>query len=182
VGATRARAPAGADGGASGRRSLRRARADEGTDQAAISGQPAPSPTVEEPAQQRSTPRHDMLDPWLPSGVAERSVAAGLQSGSAAQRAHRPDGGGIPPLRDPGEGETMAQLEFDEATNRLMEEFNASAGATRRRSRLLEVLALQPGEQVLDVGSGPGHYAFAMASAVGDTGGVAGFDIARDSL
>ena len=76
----------------------------------------------------------------------------------------------------------MTQLEFDEATNRLMEEFNASAGATRRRTRLLDVLALQPGEHVLDVGSGPGHYAFAMASAVGDTGRVAGFDIAKDSL
>jgi arsenite methyltransferase len=76
----------------------------------------------------------------------------------------------------------MTQLEFDEATNRLMEEFNASAGATRRRTRLLNVLALKPGEHVLDVGSGPGHYAFAMASAVGDTGRVAGFDIAQDSL
>ena len=76
----------------------------------------------------------------------------------------------------------MTQLEFDEATSRLMEEFNASAGATRRRTRLLDVLALQPGEHVLDVGSGPGHYAFEMASAVGDTGNVAGVDNARDSL
>jgi arsenite methyltransferase len=76
----------------------------------------------------------------------------------------------------------MAQLQFDEETSRLMEEFNASAGATRRRTRLLEVLALQPGEQVLDVGSGPGHYAFDMASAVGDTGRVAGVDNAKDSL
>jgi SAM-dependent methyltransferase len=76
----------------------------------------------------------------------------------------------------------MAQLEFDEATSRLMEEFNASAGATRRRARLLEVLALKPGEQVLDVGSGPGHYAFDMASAVGDAGRVAGVDRAQDSI
>ncbi len=43
------------------------------------------------------TPRHDMLDTCLPSGVAERGVAAGLQSGSAAQRAHLLDAGGIPP-------------------------------------------------------------------------------------
>ena len=76
----------------------------------------------------------------------------------------------------------MTQLQFDEATSRLMEEFNASAGATRRRTRLLEVLALKPGEHVLDVGSGPGHYAFAMASAVGDTGRVAGVDNAKDSI
>ncbi len=76
----------------------------------------------------------------------------------------------------------MTQLEFDEATSRLMEEFNASAGATMRRTRLLDVLALQPGEQVLDVGSGPGHYAFDMAAAVGATGRVAGVDNAKDSL
>ena len=76
----------------------------------------------------------------------------------------------------------MAQLEFDDATNRLMDEFNASAGATRRRTRLLELLALQPGEHVLDVGSGPGHYALEMASAVGDAGRVAGVDNAEGSL
>jgi arsenite methyltransferase len=76
----------------------------------------------------------------------------------------------------------MTQLEFDEATSRLMEEFNASAGATRRRTRLLQVLALQPGEHVLDVGSGPGHYAFEMAVAVGDTGRVTGVDNAKDSI
>jgi len=76
----------------------------------------------------------------------------------------------------------MTQLEFDEATSRLMEEFNASAGATRRRTRLLQVLALKPGEHVLDVGSGPGHYAFTMASAVGDAGRVAGVDAATHSL
>src|SRR5215213_3976067 len=76
----------------------------------------------------------------------------------------------------------MAQLEFDEATSRLMEEFNASAGATRRRRRLLDVLGLKPGEHILDVGPGPGHYAFEMASAVGDTGRVVGVDNAENSL
>jgi arsenite methyltransferase len=86
------------------------------------------------------------------------------------------------PLPDPGPGDTMAQLQFDDATSRLMEEFNASAGATRRRARLLDVLALQPGEHVLDVGPGPGHYAFEMASAVGDAGRVSGVDNAKDSI
>src|SRR5687768_11124005 len=76
----------------------------------------------------------------------------------------------------------MVQLQFDDATSRLMEEFNASDGATRRRRRLLEVLALNPGEHVLDVGSGPGHYAFEMSSAVGDSGRVAGVDNAKDSI
>src|SRR3954452_13586366 len=63
-----------------------------------------------------------------------------------------------------------------------MEEFNASAGATRRRRRLLEVLALNPGEHVLGVGPGPGHYVFEMVSAVGDSGRVAGVDNAKNSL
>ena len=76
----------------------------------------------------------------------------------------------------------MTQLEFDDATFRLMEEFNASAGATSRRARLQEVLALKPGEHVLDVGPGPGHYAFEMSSTVGDTGRVTGVDNAKDSL
>ena len=76
----------------------------------------------------------------------------------------------------------MTQLEFDEATSRLMEEFNVSAGATMRRKWLLDVLALKLGEHVLDVGPGPGHYAFEMSSAVGGTGRVAGVDSAKDSI
>lgn len=77
----------------------------------------------------------------------------------------------------------MAQLQFDDdATSRLMEAFNASAGATRRRTRLLEVLALKPGEHVLDIGPGPGHYAFEMSCAVGESGRVAGVDTAEKSI
>jgi ubiquinone/menaquinone biosynthesis C-methylase UbiE len=44
------------------------------------------------------------------------------------------------------------------------------------------VLALEPGEQSLDIGSGPGHYAFEMASAVGDAGRVVGVDSAQESV
>jgi len=76
----------------------------------------------------------------------------------------------------------MCQLEFNDATTRLVEEFNASAGASRRRARLLEVLALKPGEHVLDVGPGPGHYAFEMSPAVGDAGRVAGVDNSEQAL
>ena len=76
----------------------------------------------------------------------------------------------------------MAQLQFDDAAARLMEEFNASVGARRRRTRLLQVLALKPGEHVLDIGSGPGHYALEMAAAVGDSGRVAGVDTSPNSI
>ncbi len=64
----------------------------------------------------------------------------------------------------------MAKLEFDDEGSRLVEEFNASAGATARRARILQALALQPGDRVLDVGSGPGHQAFEMSSVVGAPG------------
>lgn len=76
----------------------------------------------------------------------------------------------------------MTQLQFDDSANRLMDEFNASPGATRRRKRLLDILALKPGERVLDIGSGPGHYALEMSSKVGESGQVAGVDAALDSL
>ena len=51
----------------------------------------------------------------------------------------------------------MTKLEFDDEWSRAVEEFNASAGAIARRARLLDALALNPGDRVLDVGSGPGH-------------------------
>ena len=65
----------------------------------------------------------------------------------------------------------MAKLEFDDERSRLVEEFNASAGATARRGRILEALALKPAHRVLDVGSGPGHQALEMSSVVGAPGG-----------
>jgi hypothetical protein len=50
----------------------------------------------------------------------------------------------------------MAQLQFDDSTNRLTDEYNASAGVSRRCVWLLQVPALRPSERVLNVGSGPG--------------------------
>ena len=44
---------------------------------------------------------------------------------------------------------------------------------------LLELLALRPGERVLDVGCGGGLLAIEAARAVGSTGSVAGFDISE---
>jgi len=76
----------------------------------------------------------------------------------------------------------MAILEFDDEGSRLVEEFNASAGATTRRAQILHALALQPGDHVLDVGSGPGHQAFEMSSVVGSTGRIAGVDAAASAI
>ena len=68
----------------------------------------------------------------------------------------------------------MATLAFDDEVSRLVEAFNASAGATARRATILHALALQPGDRVLDVGSGPGHQTFEMATVVGDAGRIDG--------
>jgi len=76
----------------------------------------------------------------------------------------------------------MAKLEFDDDLSRLVEKFNASPGARARRARILESLALRLGDCVLDVGSGPGHQVFEMASVVGSAGRVEGIDPADSAV
>jgi ubiquinone/menaquinone biosynthesis C-methylase UbiE len=48
-----------------------------------------------------------------------------------------------------------------------------------QRSRVLDVLGLQPGESVLDVGVGPGLLTFDMARIVGADGLCAGLDVSE---
>lgn len=76
----------------------------------------------------------------------------------------------------------MAKFEFDDEGSRLVEEFNASAGATRRRGKILEALALNSGDHVLDVGSGPGSQAFEMSPVVGTTGRIYGVDATESAI
>ena len=52
----------------------------------------------------------------------------------------------------------------------------------RWRDGLLDVLALQPGQRVLDVGSGTGRLAFALADRVGPGGSVDGVDAASEMV
>jgi arsenite methyltransferase len=73
-------------------------------------------------------------------------------------------------------------LEFDDETSRVVEEFNASRGAIKRRRRIMATLALQAGEAILDVGSGPGHQVFEMSSIVGPDGRVQGVDPAESAI
>lgn len=73
-------------------------------------------------------------------------------------------------------------LEFDDETSRVVEEFNASAGAIERRRRITAALQLEAGEVILDVGSGPGHQAYEMASIVGPSGRVHGIDPAESAI
>lgn len=76
----------------------------------------------------------------------------------------------------------MAKLEFDDEGLRLVEEFNASAGATARRARIQEALSPRLGNRVLDIGSGPGHQAFELSFAVGTAGRIDGVDPAESAV
>jgi len=76
----------------------------------------------------------------------------------------------------------VAKIEFDDEGSRLVEEFNASAGATARRVRIIEALGLTPGFRVLDVGSGPANQVFEMSPVVGDRGRIDGVDAAESAI
>jgi len=73
-------------------------------------------------------------------------------------------------------------LEFDDETSRLVEEFNGSKGAMERRRKINAALALQAGEAILDVGSGPGNQIFELSSIVGPGGRVQGVDPAESAI
>ena len=76
----------------------------------------------------------------------------------------------------------MSKSEFDDEFLRLVEEFNTSAGAVERRSRILRALDSRPGDHVLDVGSGPGHQVAEIAPVVGSSGVVKGVDAAESAI
>jgi len=76
----------------------------------------------------------------------------------------------------------MTKFEFDDEGSRLVEEFNASANAVKRRAKILEVLALNSGDLVLDVGSGPGNQAFEMSQVVGISGRINGVDATESAV
>ncbi len=70
-------------------------------------------------------------------------------------------------------------LQFDEAAARGVEALYKTPDVVAQRSRILDVLALQPGDRVLDVGVGPGLLAYDMARMVGEKGVTAGIDVSE---
>jgi len=73
-------------------------------------------------------------------------------------------------------------IEFGEAAARAVEAAYLTTDVVEQRCAVLRLLALEPGERVLDVGSGPGLLARDMASTVGPSGRVCGLDPSEPML
>jgi arsenite methyltransferase len=73
-------------------------------------------------------------------------------------------------------------LRFDAEEARKLEAVYLTPDVVVQRLEVLGVLALAPGERVVDVGSGPGLLAVEMAAAVGPTGQVCGIDVSDSML
>jgi arsenite methyltransferase len=73
-------------------------------------------------------------------------------------------------------------LQFDEEGSRRIEATYMTPDVVEQRRIVLASLDLQPGEAVLDVGSGPGLLAAEMAEAVGPEGMVRGIEPSESML
>ena len=74
----------------------------------------------------------------------------------------------------------MASMRFDDEAAERLEAVYRGPDIVAQREHTLELLALKPGEQVLDIGSGPGFLCQTMAEIVGPTGRVHGVDLSPD--
>ncbi|MGI8450497.1 MAG: methyltransferase domain-containing protein [Streptosporangiaceae bacterium] len=73
-------------------------------------------------------------------------------------------------------------MPFDEATSRRVEATYSTPDVAGQRRTVLAALGLKPGEDVLDIGSGPGFLAREMSSQVGPGGSVTGVDPSENML
>lgn len=73
-------------------------------------------------------------------------------------------------------------LEFDEDRSRQVEAAYTSADVVEQRRVIVDLLDLRPGQNVLDIGSGPGFLATEMAAAVAPDGSVHGADPSQHML
>ena len=76
----------------------------------------------------------------------------------------------------------MAQLEFDDSVAQGIEALYRIREAAERRAIVRRALAAAPGENILDVGCGPGFYCLELAGEVGSGGGVVGVDSSEPML
>ena len=75
----------------------------------------------------------------------------------------------------------MPGFDFDKMMTAL-ETLYRTPDAARRREAVLDALQLQPGERVLDIGTGPGFLTVQMAEAVSSRGRVHGVDMSEPML
>ena len=73
-------------------------------------------------------------------------------------------------------------LDFDEENARRLEAIYMTPDVVDQRRAIRAALSLQPGERVLDIGSGPGFLAAEMAAEVGPGGRVHGIDPSESML
>jgi ubiquinone/menaquinone biosynthesis C-methylase UbiE len=74
------------------------------------------------------------------------------------------------------------RLAFDEEMSHRIESTYVTADVVEQRRRVRQMLRLQPGEDVLDIGSGPGLLATEMAADVGSGGSVIGVEPSEQML
>lgn len=72
--------------------------------------------------------------------------------------------------------------QFDEQGARKTEALYLTPDVVAQRARVLEVLALRPGERVADLGCGPGLLALDMGEQVGADGSVDGIDFSTSMI
>jgi SAM-dependent methyltransferase len=73
-------------------------------------------------------------------------------------------------------------LQFDAATARRVEAVYTTPDVVAQRREVLRILALRPGETVVDIGAGPGFLAAEMAAALGSHGHVHAIDPSESML
>jgi arsenite methyltransferase len=73
-------------------------------------------------------------------------------------------------------------LQFDDAAAKQVESTYMTPDVVEQRRATRALLALEPGERVLDIGSGPGFLAEEMAEEVGPEGAVHGVDPSESML
>jgi ubiquinone/menaquinone biosynthesis C-methylase UbiE len=95
-------------------------------------------------------------------------------------------GGGITVVwarrRTEGESSLSDTIDFNEAAARGLEAAYLTTDVIEQRCQVLRSLGLTPGEHVLDIGSGPALLARDLASTVGETGRVCGYDLSEAML
>lgn len=76
----------------------------------------------------------------------------------------------------------MSGMEYDEAAAERLEAVYLGPDVVAQREDTLSKLSILEGEKVLDIGSGPGFLAAALAEATGPSGDVVGVDISQQMV